>query len=71
MCDCAYPDRAAVRASPFSPCPLCGRTLAPYRAYAETMRRFDEVLGDTRAWGACAPALTGRLARGHRHWRYR
>jgi hypothetical protein len=35
------------------------------------MRRFDEVLVDTRAWGAYAPGLTNRLARGYRHWRYR
>jgi len=71
MCDCAYPDRAAVRASPFAPCPLCGLTVSPYRAYAETMRRFDERLVDTRAWGPLAPGLAGRLARGYRHWRPR
>ena len=67
-CDCAYDDRAVVRASPFALCPLCGRPVGPYQRYAETMRRFDERAVDVRLWGDQPTGLT-RLARGSRRWR--
>ena len=68
-CDCEYAVRAAIRASPFDACPLCGEAVAPYKRYAETMRRFDEVVIDTRGWGGLATGLDGRLVRGGRRWR--
>jgi hypothetical protein len=58
-CACAYADRAAVRASPFAACPLCGGDLEPIRRYAETMRRPHELLAG------------GRLARAPRSFRFR
>jgi hypothetical protein len=58
-CTCDYVDRAAVRASPFGACPLCGGDVAPLRRYAETMRRPHEVLAG------------GRLARVRQTFRHR
>jgi hypothetical protein len=47
-CSCEYADRAAVRASPFDACPLCGGDVGPLRRYAETMRRPYELLAGGR-----------------------
>ncbi len=58
-CTCEYADRAALRASPFEACPLCGEPVGPVRRYAETMRRPHELLAG------------GRLARVRSSYRHR